>query len=93
MTRWPEKVDELLREAQVAGMAYGEAYRKLKAGTLGDLSPQPMPERTFTLRWKKAKDALRLAARGSAYDGPGFLDFVRLRLAVEAKRVTLFWDR
>ena len=76
-TKWPTAVDDAIREAVAAGLRHNEAHTKLKAGTLPSLDrPIAMPERTFSRKWRVAREAQAKAEReGTAEDdGPSILD-------------------
>lgn len=57
-TRWPTEVDNAIAEAVASGMRFIDAFSKLRAGTLPGLDePVPVPRRTFSGKWSRAKKA------------------------------------
>jgi hypothetical protein len=77
--KYPQEVQQTIREAVAAGERHSVAYRKLTAGTLPGLDgPVAMPARSFTYQWTRAK---REQGRGRAYSGPTVFEALVVEVA------------
>jgi len=81
--KWGPKVQDAIREAVARGDRHSVALAKLHAGTLPGLDgPVPMPPRSFTYHWTRAKREQQRARTQTRGDRDS-LEALARRLGIE----------
>ncbi len=78
------EVEAAIREAVAGKQRPSDVLRRLRAGTIEELGPVQIPERTFYRRWSAAKRE----QSGATYTGPSILYLITLHLAREKHGIT-----